>query len=94
MNEGIDIAFLGAKVAAKDNTSTSIAVHGLSAAYNISQMFRYRVAFFDGQRLLANGATQETIADTEQYRRNMIKHSLLAGLDIVSLFMISFQDGR
>jgi len=94
MNEGIDIAFLGAKVAAKDNKAASIAVHGVSAAYNISQMFRYRVAYFDGQRLLTNGAVQSIIADTEQYRREMNKHLLLAGLDIISFFLMSLQDRR
>lgn len=94
MNEGIDIAFLGAKVAAQENKAANIAVHGVSVAYNISQMFHYRMAYFDGQRLLTNGALRVTFADMAQCRREMIKHSLLASLDIFSLFLISFHDRR
>jgi len=93
MNEGIDLAFIGAKVATRENIAASLAVHGLSAAYNIAQLYRYRVAYLDGQRLLTNGVTQ-AITNTEQYQREVIKHSLLAGFDIISFFLISFQDRR
>lgn len=46
MNEGIDIAFGAAKLAAKDNRTASIVVHGLSAGYNAGQIgyYRYRLA--------------------------------------------------
>ena len=88
MNEGIDIAFMGAKIATRENMPASITVHSLSMAYNIAQMTRYRVEYINSQRLLINGATQVSLSQQEQYRREMIKHSILATLDIASLFFI------
>lgn len=38
MNEGIDIAFMGAKFATSNNKPAGIALHGVSAFYNIGQI--------------------------------------------------------
>ena len=95
MNE-IDIAFMGAKMAASKNESASVAVHGVSAAYNIAQIARYSYAYGNGQRLLCEGLPVDTV-QMEQFRRERIKHTVLATLDIASLFLIglsSFQHNR
>lgn len=87
MNEHIDIAFAGAKVAAKDDPRASVAVHGVSLGYNIAQIGLYRYACgaaMANQRM----GMQVNPEQIQQYRRESIKHTVLAGLDILSLFFM------
>ena len=87
MNEFIDISFAGAKIAARNNEVASTTIHGMSAFYNIGQMARYRVAFFQEQQAYANGVSGASAYNMEQYRREMWKHSVLTGIDLISLFI-------
>lgn len=87
MKEGIDIAFMGAKVAASKDQTASIAVHSFSAAYNIAQMAHYRYAYCYGQSLLCNGL-QVDLVQMKQYQQEVFKHTFLTALDIASLFLI------
>ena len=87
MNEHIDLTFVGAKMATHDNEAASIAVHGMSAFYNIGQMARYRVLYFQEQYANMNGGPGASATHMEQYRREMCKHTVLASLDILSLFI-------
>ena len=73
MNENIDLAFTGAKLAAIGNEPASIAIHGASAAYNIGQMARYRVMYLNGQTVWQNGGSPAAVALTEQYRRENVQ---------------------
>lgn len=86
MNE-IDIALMGAKMAAGKNESASVAVHSISAAYNIAQIACYSYAYGNGQRLLCEGLPVDSV-QMEQFRRERIKHTVLAALDITSLFLL------
>ena len=86
MNE-IDIALLGAKMAASKNESASVAVHGVSVAYNIAQIARYSYAYSNGQRLFIEGLAVDNV-QMEQIRQERIKHTVLAALDITSLFLL------
>ena len=90
MNEGIDIALVGAKVAASNNQTANLAVHALSASYNIAQIAHYRamIAGLSNTQLI-NGVQISCNALT-QYRRDLIKHTVLASLDVFTLFMIGF----
>lgn len=87
MNEGIDIGFVGAKIATRDNQAASVAVHALSASYNIAQIARYRAFCARYSKALCNGV-QIDVDTMNQYRRELAKHTLLTGLDVVSLFLI------
>lgn len=88
MNEYIDLAIAGAKIATINNNPASITVHGLSAAYIIGQMARYRVLFLNGHSALQADRDRATIAISEQYRREMVK---AFGL-LVYRFLFSFFD--
>lgn len=87
MNEHIDIAFAGAKVAAKDDPRASVAVHGMSLGYNIAQMGLYRYAYCEALASQRMGMQVNT-EQIQLYRREAIKHTVLAGLDILSLFFM------
>ena len=91
MNEHIDLAFLGAKVVASNNDVASLAVHCLSVAYNIGQMAWFRTMLYREQNnQLALKDRYALVSDTvaEQYRQEMIKHTVLAGIDILYLFFM------
>lgn len=88
MNEYIDLAIAGAKIATINNNPASITVHGLSAAYIIGQMARYRVLFLNGHSALQADRDRATIAISEQYRREMVKHLAFSCIDFFSLFLI------
>lgn len=94
MNEHIDIAFTGAKIATHDNEVASTTVHGLSALYNIGQMVRYRVMCFQEQCAIMYGGSAKKTIISEQYYREMWKHSVLAGIDILSLLTKGFSEIR
>lgn len=88
MINDIDLILTGAKIAALGNEPASLAIHGASAAYNIGQMAQYRVLYLNGQTALQNGKNLAAMALTEQYRREMIKHTILSGVDIATLLLI------
>lgn len=88
MNEGIDIALTGAKIAAGKNQAASVAVHALSASYNIAQMIRYRALCAELSYAQLPGGIQGSVDTLEQYRRELMKHTILTGLDVLSLLMI------
>lgn len=94
MNENIDIAFTSAKIATYNNAVASTTVHGLSALYNIGQMARYRVLYYQEQYAITNGGSAKSTIICEQYYREMWKHSVLAGIDILSLFFKGFSGIR
>ena len=87
MNENIDIAFAGAKIATRNNEIASTAIHGVSAMYNIGQMARYRYMYFQEQNAYMSGGPGASCLFMEQYRREMWKHTVLASIDILSLFL-------
>ena len=89
MNEHIDLAFAGAKMAARKNEIASTVIHGMSAFYNIGQMARYRVMYYQGHYACLNGDSNVSISLNEQYRREMWKHTILAGIDVISLILRS-----
>lgn len=88
MNEGIDIALSGAKIAASKNQAASIAIHALSASYNFAQMVRYQVLCADLSYAQLPGGIQNSMGTLEQYRRELIKHTILSGIDVLSLLLI------
>lgn len=94
MNEHIDLTFAGAKIAARNNEVASTVIHGVSAFYNIVQMARFRVLYCQGRSAYESGDSVVSASFTEQYRREMWKHTVLAGIDILSLFIISFSEMR
>lgn len=82
MNEHIDLTFAGAKIAARNNEIASTAIHGVSAMYNIGQMARYRVMYFQEQNAYMSGGPNASCIFMEQYRREMWKHTVLTGIDM------------
>ena len=92
MNEHIDLTFAGAKIAASNNEAASTAIHGLSAFYNIGQMARNRVMYFQERYAYLNGETGASA--TFMDRREMWKHTVLAGIDILSLYIKGFSGRR
>lgn len=82
MNEHIDLIFVGAKIAAHNNEIASTAIHGVSAMYNIGQMARYRVMYFQEQNAYMTGVPVALCNLMEQYRREMWKYTVLASIDI------------
>ena len=88
MSEGIDVALMGAKVAASKNQAASIAVHTLSVSYNIAQMARYRALYAGTLNAQLSGDCQNFVVIRNQYRKEYIKHAVLTGIDVFSLFMI------
>ena len=84
MNEHIDLTFAGAKIAARNNEIASTAIHCVSAMYNSGQMARYRFMYFQEQNAHLSGCTDASCIFMEQYRREMWKHTVLAGIDILS----------
>ena len=88
MNEGIDIALTGAKIAAGKNQAASIAVHALSASYNIAQMVRYQALCAELSYAQLPGGIQGNVETLDQYRRELMKHTILTGLDVLSLLLI------
>ena len=91
MNE-IDMALMGAKVMTWNNKPASIAVHGLSVAYNIGQMTWYRMQFLNQMAALANGGTGYDINLANDYKREMYKHAFLTGLDCLVLFLAAMPE--
>ncbi len=97
MNEGIDIALMGAKIAAGKNQAASVAVHALSVSYNIAQMARYRVMCAENLTMQSSCGVQDCVDIRNQYRKELLKHTVLTGIDVFSLFMIGlglFGEGR
>jgi hypothetical protein len=88
MNEGIDMALMGAKIASSKNQAASLTVHALSASYNIAQMARYRALNAEIMNVQPSGGIQDCVDIGNQYRRELLKHTVLTGLDVFSLFMI------
>ena len=88
MNEHIDLAFIGAKALTKADEQASIIVHSMSAFYNIAQIARYRSLYFQAVNSPSiNAGHQEIQLYAETYRTETIKHSVLAGLDILTLLI-------
>ena len=88
MNEYIDLTFAGAKIAACNNEAASIAIHGVSAMYNVGQMARYRAMYFQEQYAHMNGGPVASAIRIEQCRREMWKHTILASIDMISLIIM------
>lgn len=87
MNEHIDLTFAGAKIAARNDEVASTAIHGVLAMYNIGQMARYRVMYFQEQNAYMSGGADASCIYMEQYLREMWKHTVLAGIDILSFII-------
>lgn len=87
MNEHIDLTFAAAKMATRNNEAASIAIHGVSAFYNVEQMARYRTLCYQEQYAIVNEGSCTLSSNMEQYRREMWKHTVLASIDILSLFI-------
>ena len=87
MNEHIDLAFAGAKIAVRNDEVASTVIHGMSAFYNIGQMARYRTMYYQGQYAYINGDYSVSTSLNEQYRREMWKHTVAASMDVLSLFL-------
>ena len=84
-------------MAARNNDVASTAISGLSAMYNVGQMARFRVMYFQEQQAYLNGGLSASTILMEQSRREMWKHTVLAGIDILSLFIkgcSGMRDGR
>lgn len=94
MNEHIDLAFVGAKIAAHNNEAASTAILGVSALYNVGQMARYRAMYYQQQYAILNGGPAALASLMEQYRSEMWKHTVLASVDLLSLFIRGFQGVR
>ena len=88
MNEGIDISFMGAKVAASKNQAASVAVHTLSASYNIAQIAHYRALCAGLQNAQLSNGVQVNVEAMNQYRNELTKHTILAACDTISLILI------
>lgn len=88
MNEGVDIALMGAKLAASENEGASVTVHSLSLVYNLAQIVHYRYEYCNEQRLSLYGGEQMFFSQQEQYGRELAKHTFLAVIDGVSLFLM------
>lgn len=91
MNE-IDMALMGAKVMTWNNKPASIAVHGLSVAYNIGQMTWYRMQYLNQVAALTNGGTVYDINLANDYKREMYKHAFLTGLDCLVIFLTAMSE--
>lgn len=87
MNEHIDIALTGAKLAARDNEVASLTVHTISLTYNLAQLMYSRYMYLNCQSALATGAIQADYQQIEQYKYSSIKHTLLLALDATSLIL-------
>lgn len=85
MNEKIDMAFVGAKIASRNNVTADLIVHSLSAGYNIAQMAHYRYLIAENQMALNNGFVSTSLNGLEQYKRELAKHAFLSVIDVVSL---------
>lgn len=75
-------------MAARNNEAASIAIHGVSAFYNIGQVAHYRMLCTNYKTSLVDGSAQVSADMMGQYKQELIKHTLLAGLDIFTLFAI------
>lgn len=91
MNEGIDMALMGAKIASSKNQAASIAVHAISASYNIAQMARYRALNAEIMNVQPSGGVH-CVDIRNQYRRELLKHTVLSGLYVLSL--LDYRDGN
>jgi len=89
MSEHIDLAFAGAKIAARNDEVASTVVHGLSAFYNIGQMARFRAMYCQGQYAYMNGETSVSTSLNDQYRREMWKYTVAAGIDILAILLVA-----
>lgn len=89
MNEHIDLTFAGAKIAAGNDEVASTVVHGMSAFYNIGQMARYRTMYYQGQYAYINGDYSVSTSLNEQYRREMWKHTVAAGIGILAILLVA-----
>ena len=78
MNEGIDIAFMGAKFVISNNKPAGITVHGVSAFYNIGQIARYGYLCAERQTAYINGVFVHDECLVRQYRKEQVKHTILA----------------
>ena len=83
MNEHIDLLLTSAKVSTRNNPWTSLATHAVSSAYNISMIgyYRYQLGLAKYPNI---GITDEQVA---QYRRDLVKHSILLSIDIIGLII-------
>lgn len=88
MNECVDLLFAGAKVASRNNLSASLIVHGMSTGYNLGQMVYYRYLIAEYQMAMNNGYVSGTMDELGQYKRELMKHTVLSVIDVVSLFCI------
>ena len=83
MNEQIDILFTSAKLASKNNPWANMAIHSISMAYNISMIGQYGYQL--GVARTVNGNVSQEYFRSIQ--RERIKHTVLAGIDILGLFL-------
>lgn len=88
MNECVDLLFAGAKVASRNNLSASLIVHSMSAGYNIGQMAYYRYLMAEYQMAMNNGYALGCMDELRQYKRELMKHTVLSVIDVLSLFCI------
>lgn len=62
--------------------------------YNGGQMAQYRVMYFQERYAYLNGGPGASAFFMELYRREMWKHTILASIDILSLFIKGYSGMR
>lgn len=95
MNENIDIAFLGAKVASSKNEAAHMTVLGLSMAYNLGQLARYRYLSATCRNAIAYGVNCQTnMEQIGRYNREIVKHTVLGILDVATCILVGINGMR
>ena len=94
MNEIFDFALTGAKITALNNKLACIAVHGLSAAYNIGHFSWYRYQYYNQLVAVSNSESVQNSVQINDYRREMRKYAVLSICDCVSLFLIALSHSK
>ena len=89
MNENIDIAFMGAKMASSKNEVAHMTVLGLSMAYNFGQLARYRYLSATCQNAMVYGVNYQTnMGQVERYNSEIVKHAILGILDVATCIAV------
>lgn len=87
MNERIDILLTSAKVASRNNPWASLATHAISMAYNIYNISMIGQYGYQLQAAKATNYGYDAQECARSIQRERIKHSVLLGLDIASLYL-------
>ena len=84
MNEHIDILFTTAKCATRNDPWAHWATHSISTIYNVALIGHYRYQL----GMMSNtGNAYVNPSVLRQYKADLLKHTVLGGLDILGLFV-------